>query len=43
MEGMTDKQFDETKETLILLILEMIKNSKDLNEAERKIKTLLNK
>lgn len=41
MQEMTDKQYDEAKETLILLILEMMKNSKSLAEAEEKVKALL--
>lgn len=41
MEGMTDKQFAEYKETLIRLILEIIKNSADLKEAANKIEALL--
>ncbi len=43
MEGMTDKQFEDARETLILLILEMMKNSKTLEEATEKVKALLNK
>lgn len=38
---MTDKQYDEAKETLILLILEMMKNSETIAEAEEKVKALL--
>ena len=37
MEGMTDKQF----EAFIKSILEIIKSSKDLKEAEDRIKALL--
>lgn len=40
---MTDKQFYEERKTLILLIIEMIKNSKDLAELEEKVKALLPK
>lgn len=43
MEGMTDKQFTEYKETLIKLILEIIKNSANLKEATDKIEALLDK
>ncbi len=43
MDEMTDKQFDVTRETLILLILEMIKSSKTLEEAIEKVKALLPK
>ena len=39
MDGMTDKQF----EAFIKLILEILHSSKDLNEAEEKIKALLEK
>ena len=39
MEGMTDKQFDK----VLKMILEIIKTSKDLQEAEDKIKALLDK
>ena len=41
MNEMTDKQYDEAKETLILLILEMMKNSQNLDVAEEKVKALL--
>lgn len=43
MEEMTDKQFDDAKETLIRLILEMMKNSKELSEAMKKVEALLEK
>lgn len=39
MEGMTDKQFEK----VLRMILEIIKTSKDLKEAEDKIKALLDK
>lgn len=39
MEGMTDKQFDK----VLKMILEIIRTSKDLQEAEEKIKALLDK
>ena len=39
MEGMTDKQFEK----VLKMILEIIKTSKDLKEAENKIKALLDK
>lgn len=42
MDEMTDKQFDDAKETLIRLILEMMKNSKDIEEAMKKVEALLN-
>ena len=38
MEGMTDLQF----KVFIKLILELLKSSKDLEEAKSKIKALLN-
>jgi len=41
MEGMTDNQFAEYKETLINLVLEKLENSKDLEEAKQKIEALL--
>lgn len=41
MDGMTNEQYNDQKKTLILLILEMMKNSKNLEEAEEKIKALL--
>lgn len=41
MEGMTDNQFESTRETLLLLVLEMIKNSKTLDEAREKVEALL--
>lgn len=43
MEGMTNEQYNDQKKTLILLILEMLKNSNDLKEAEQKIRALLEK
>ena len=43
MYEMTDKQFDESRETLILLIIEKMKNSETLDEAIKKIEALLNK
>ena len=39
MEGMTDKQFDK----VLKMILEIIRTSKDLQEAEDKIKAPLDK
>ena len=39
MEGMNDKQFNK----VLKMILEIIKTSKDLQEAEDKIKALLDK
>ena len=41
MEGMTDKQFFEYKETLLKLVLEKINNSKTLEEAKEKIEDLI--
>ena len=41
MNEMTDKQYENGRETLILLILEMMKNSEDLNEAMKKVEALL--
>lgn len=41
MDGMTDKQFQEYRETLLKLVLEKVENSKDLKEAVDKIKALL--
>ena len=41
MDEMTDKQYEKDRETLILLILEMMKNSNSLEEAEVKVKALL--
>ena len=41
MEGMTDEQFIEYKETLLKLVLEKIKNSKTLEEAKEKIEALI--
>ncbi len=43
MDEMTDKQFDELRETLILLIIEKMKNSRNLEEAINKIEALLKK
>ena len=41
MEGMTDKQFTEYKETLLKLVLEKLENSKTLEEAKEKIEALI--
>lgn len=41
MEGMTDKQFESARETLLLLVLELMKNSKSLDEAIEKVGALL--
>jgi hypothetical protein len=41
MEEMTDKQYNDNKRTLILLILEIIENSESLKEAKEKIEALL--
>ena len=43
MDEMTDKQYEEDRKTLILLILEMMKNSKSLEEAEEKVRALITK
>lgn len=43
MVGMTDKQYFSDRETLILLILEMMRNSETLEEAVKKVETLLPK
>nr|DAV51850.1 MAG TPA: hypothetical protein [Caudoviricetes sp.] len=41
MEGMTDKQFTEYKETLLKFVLEKLENSKTLEEAKEKIEALI--
>lgn len=41
MEGMTDKQYESTRETLLLLVLEILKNSESLEEARKKVEALL--
>lgn len=41
MEGMTDEQFIEYKETLLKLVLEKIGNSKTLEEVKEKIEALI--
>ena len=41
MEEMTDRQFQEYKETLLKLVIEKVENSKDVKEAVKKIKDLL--
>jgi len=43
MEEMTNEQYNDQKEMLILLILEKMKNSKDLAEAIQKVEALLKK
>ncbi len=42
MDGMTNEQYNDCKKTLILLILEIMKNSKNIEEAKQKVKALLN-
>ena len=42
MEGMTDKQFEEYKTTLLKLVLAEIETCETLDEAKEKIKALLN-
>lgn len=41
MEEMTNEQYNDQKKTLILLIVEMLKNSKDLEEGIKKVEALL--
>ena len=41
MEGMTNEQFNEYKETLLKLVLEKLENSKTLEEAKEKIEDLI--
>ena len=41
VEGMTDKQFKDYKETLLQLVLEMLENSETLEEAKNKIEKLM--
>lgn len=41
MEGMTDKQYESARETLLLLVLEILKNSESLEEARKKVEALL--
>ena len=39
--GMTDRQLKEYRRTLLMLIVEMLKNSKDLTELKIKIEALI--
>ena len=39
--GMTDRQLREYRKTLLTLVLEMLKNSKDLTELKIKIEALI--
>ena len=43
MDGMTDKQYDDEKATLLRLVLEILRHSKDLSEAIEKVEALLPK
>lgn len=43
MDGMTDKQYNDAKATLLRLVLEILRHSKDLNEAIEKVEALLPK
>jgi len=42
IEGMTDKQFETVRKDLLLLVIEIIKNSKSLEEAQERVEALLN-
>lgn len=39
--GMTDRQLKEYRRTLLMLIVEMLKNSRDLTELKIKIEALI--
>ena len=41
VEGMTDEQFMDCKETLLKLVLEKLENSETLEEAKNKIEKLM--
>lgn len=41
MEGMTDNQYESARKTLLLLVLEIMKNSETLEEAREKVEALL--
>lgn len=41
MEGMTDKQYESVRKTLLMLVLEILKNSTSLEEASKKVEALL--
>ena len=41
VEGMTDEQFMDYKETLLKLVLEKLENSETLEEAKNKIEKLM--
>lgn len=41
MDGMTDLQYESARNTLLLLVLEMMKNSESLEEAIKKVEALL--
>ena len=41
VESMTDKQFIESKETLLKLVLEKLENSETIEEAKNKIEKLM--
>ena len=43
MDGMTNEQYNDAKETLIRYIVEMMKNSADLKDAIEKVEALLPK
>jgi len=40
---MTDKQYEDAKETLLRLVLEIMRNSADLTDAIEKVEALLPK
>ena len=43
MDEMTDKQYDDNKKNLILLIIELVKHSGSVEEAVKKIEAPLEK
>lgn len=41
VQGMTNEQYFESRKTLLLLVIELIKNSSDKDEAIKKIEALI--
>ena len=41
MDGMTNEQYEDGKKTLLLLILEILKNCESLEEAQERVEDLI--
>ena len=41
MEGMTNEQYEDNKRTLLLLILEILKNCETIEEAQERVEDMI--